>query len=277
MLNSEIKNDPTPPPKKSYFRTFFEATLGGGLAGAAEVAVDHPLWSLKTRYQNEQIPKNQKFTLDPRVLYRGFLPNIFSMVPISAIQVSVSQGLKSLGHTPSNPPSDLESLSYSAAGGAISALVGSPTELLMAHQTKDRGFFSTLIDIVRQRGLRGLLPGMSGTAMRDAKFTVGYGYASPRLKEEFSQYMHEDAAAVAGGLSAGLPVAALSQPWDTLKTRQQTGSTPVTPLWKLAKDIVAKEGIRGLYNGSAWRMGRVASAIMIMGEVNEKVGNWLKK
>ncbi len=276
MLNSEMKSEPTPPPQKSYFRTMLDATIGGGLAGAAEVAVDHPFWTLKTRYQNDNIPKKEKFTLDPRVLYRGFMPNILSMAPITAIQVSVTQGFKALFHSQSTPPSDMESLSYSAAGGAFSALVGGPTELLMARQTQNRGFFGTLKHVVQERGWRGLLPGMGGTAARDAKFTVGYGYAAPRLKETFTEYMPENTASVAGGLAAGLPVAALSQPWDTLKTMQQTGPTPVTPLWKLAKDTIVKEGFKALYKGSGWRMGRVTSAVMIMGEVNDRVNQMLK-
>jgi len=277
MLNPDIKTEPTPPAQKSFFRTVLDATIGGGLAGATEVAADHPLWTLKTRYQNNQIPKDQKFTVNPQVLYRGFLPNIVSMAPITALQVSVAQGFRALFHPdPTKPPSNLEALSYSAAGGAVSALVGSPTELLMSQQTKDRGFFDTLQHIVRERGLRGLLPGMAGTAARDAKFTVGYGFASPFLKEQFENYMPENVATIAAGLGAGLPVAALSQPWDTLKTAQQTGSAPVTPLWKLAKDTIAKEGIGALYKGSGWRMARVTSAVMIMGEVNERVGQLLK-
>lgn len=276
MLNPKIAPEPSPPPQKSMWRTFLDATVGGGLAGAAEVAVDHPFWTLKTRYQNDNIPKNKKFTLDPRVLYRGFVPNILSMAPITALQVSVTQGIKSMFHSQDNPPSEMESLSYSAAGGGVSALVGGPTELLMARQTQERGFFGTLSHTIREKGWRGLLPGMGGTAARDAKFTVGYGYAAPRLKEKFKDYMPENAASVAGGVCAGVPIAALSQPWDTLKTAQQTAEGEVLPMWKIAKQKMKEEGIRAFYKGSGWRMGRVASAIMIMGEVNERVNHWLK-
>ncbi len=281
MLDSKMPNGENPP-QKSNWSAIYQAILGGAAAGAAEVAVDHPFWTLKTRYQNDQIPKAEKFTMDPRVLYRGFWPNILSMAPITALQVSVAAGLKSVFHRDNNhPPSELEALSYSAAGGAVSSIVGGPTEYTMAHQTAQRGFYSTLKDLIKMRGIRALFTGMPGTAVRDAKFTMGFGFGAPYLKEQATPYMPENAAAVVGGIGAGVPVAVLSQPWDSLKTAQQTamspeGNHPVTPLWRLAKEKIQREGVAGLYKGSFWRMGRVTSAVMLMSEVNERVSSWLK-
>lgn len=262
-------------PQKSTLRSLFDVIVGGAAAGAAEVSADHPLWVLKTRYQDASIPKNQKFTLDPRILYRGYFPNMFSMAPITAMQVAVAQGLRSLFHT-NKSPSEMQEAAYAAAGGAAAAVIAGPTEFLMSQQTKERGFFGTFLHNVRQQGWRGLVPGMAGTAVRDAKFTMGYAYLSPKLKEAFQEHMSEGAATIAAGACAGLPVAVLSQPWDTIKTRQQTGPKPTTPMWELAKKIVAEEGVNGLYKGSGWRMGRVGAAVMIMSEVNERVKNWLK-
>lgn len=281
MLDSKMPNGENPP-QKSNWSAIYQAILGGAAAGATEVAVDHPFWTLKTRYQNDKIPKAEKFTMDPRILYRGFWPNILSMAPITALQVSVAAGLKSMFHRdPNKPPSELEALSYSAAGGVISSVGSGPTELIMAHQTAKRGFFSTLVEMVNNRGWRSLTTGMFGTAVRDAKFTMGFGFGAQYLKELLTPYMSEKPAAVVGGIGAGVPVAVLSQPWDTLKTAQQTAMRPesnksVTPLWKLAKEVIQKEGVAGLYKGSFWRMGRVTSAVMLMSEVNERVNNYLK-
>lgn len=260
--------------KQSTWDVLWQSTMSGGIAGAVEVLIDHPFWSLKTRYQNDSIPKHQKFTLDPRTLYRGFIPNVFSMVPITALQVTTAQGLKSLRHDSQNPPSEIQSLAYSATGGAVSSIVGGPTELAMAQQTQQRGFYKTLKHVYQTQGVRGLLRGLTGTAIRDAKFTVGYGFASPFAKEKLASYLSEPQAAVVGGVGSGVAVAALSQPWDTLKTAQQTGSN--LPLLKLAKEKIKQEGIKGLYKGSFWRMSRVASAVMIMGEVNQRVNDYFK-
>ncbi|MBS0288095.1 MAG: hypothetical protein JSR17_12420 [Proteobacteria bacterium] len=261
--------------KPTTWSVLWHSIMGGGAAGAAEVVVDHPLWSLKTRYQNDSIPAKEKFTLNLKILYRGFLPNVFSMVPITALQVSTAQGIKAHRHNDEeNPPSELQSLSYSAAGGAVSAVVSAPTELAMAQQTEKRGFFATVKHIYQNQGFKGLLRGFTGTAIRDAKFTVGYGYAAPALKEKLAEHMSEPQAGAIAGVGAGVTVAALSQPWDTLKTAQQTGSE--LPLWKLAAEKLKQQGIAGLYKGSFWRMSRVASAVTIMGEVNQRISSWLK-
>lgn len=248
--------------------------LSGGISGAIEVLINHPFWTLKTRYQDDCIPSKEKFTVNPRILYRGWAPNMSSAIPITAMQVGVAEGIKAFRHDEDNPPSQIEMLAYSAAGGTCSATISGPTELIMAQQTSERGFFSTMKHIYLNQGVKGFLRGMTGTAIRDAKFTTGYGFAAPYMKEQFSELMSERQASLAGGAVAGITVGVLSQPWDTLKTAQQTGSQ--LPLWKLAKEKVIQEGVSSMYKGSFWRMSRVASAVMIMGEVNQRVSNALK-
>lgn len=248
--------------------------ISGGVSGAIEVLINHPFWTLKTRYQDDRIPKQEKFTANLRVLYRGWAPNMSSMIPITAMQVGTAAGIEAVCHDEDNPPSEMEKIAYNAAGGAFSAMVSGPTELIMSQQTAERGFFSTMKHIYESDGLKGFGRGMFGTAVRDAKFTIGYGFAAPYLKEKFSGMMSEGQASMAGGAIAGVTVGVLSQPWDTLKTAQQTGSE--LSLWKLAKEKLKKEGVAGMYRGSFWRMGRVASAVMIMGEVNQRANDYLK-
>lgn len=254
--------------------SFWSSFASGGIAGAIEVLLDHPLWTLKTRYQDDRIPKSEKFTINPRVLYRGWAPNMSSAIPITAMQVGTAAAIKAFRHNEDNPPSQMEIAAYNAAGGAFSAMISSPTELVISQQTSERGFFSTMKHIYQNHGFKCFGRGMAGTAIRDAKFTIGYGFAAPYLKEQFSQLMSEGQASMAGGAVAGVAVGVLSQPWDTLKTAQQTGSQ--LSLWKLAKEKVIQEGFSGMYKGSFWRMSRVASAVMIMGEVNQRVSKTLK-
>ena len=266
----EVKSSPS----QSSWQDIGKSIITGGVAGAVEVGVDHPLWRLKTRYQDDSIPKNQKLTFDPRILYRGWIPNMLSMVPITAVQVGTAEALKSWFSNDGTPLSKIKAIAYNATGGAFSAIMSSPTELVMAQQTSDRGFIATFKHIYQTQGIKGLTKGMFGTSVRDAKFTVGYGFAGPYLKERFAEIMSEGQASVAGGATAGVGVAALSQPWDSLKTAQQTGSN--LSCWELAKQKLKQEGIAGLYKGSFWRMSRVASATMLMSETADRVSAYLK-
>ncbi|MBS0289838.1 MAG: hypothetical protein JSS07_07395 [Proteobacteria bacterium] len=258
----------------SYGVVILRAIFGGSVAGMFEVMFNHPLWTLKTRYQNEIIPKSQKFTLDPTILYRGTIPEMLSMAPITAIQVTIVETLKAAFHRNSNPPSYFQEVVYNGIGGAISAIVGSPTELGMSHQTKEQGFFETLQKIYEKEGSKGLRKGLVGTAGRDTIYTAGYGVFCPYLQTLFSYYMSKNKAKIVGGVTAGLGVAVLTQPLDTMKTMQQTGVS--LPMYTLAKKILKDEGIEGFYKGSIPRAARVTSGVIIINEVNQLAQDMLK-
>ena len=66
--------------------TVAQSLITGSVAGAVEVLVDHPLWTIKTRLQN-----GEPFSLKPSVLYTGILANAASMVPITAIKETSSK------------------------------------------------------------------------------------------------------------------------------------------------------------------------------------------
>lgn len=263
----------------SLWNTIWTSIVSGGASAITEVGFDHPAWTLKNRCQDEAIPKTQKFTLDPRILYKGVIANLLSMVPITALQVSTAQSLKAVRHDVENPPTQMEALAYNATGGAVSALISGPTELGMIQQTQERGFIATIKHICSVNGIKGLARGMFGSAGRDAIFTMGYGYIAPqRKKKHMENGSSELGATVMGGIEAGVPTGILSHPLDTLKTIQQTASIidPVTPIWKLAKDKYQKEGVKSFYKGVGWRSLRVVSGVTIMSTVSEKVSSMLQ-
>ncbi|HKY69618.1 MAG TPA: MC/SLC25 family protein [Gammaproteobacteria bacterium] len=276
-----------PDDRKSKWGTFQDvlvpSTISGGLAGATEVLVDHPFWTLKTRHQNEAIPRGSKFTLNPRTLYRGIGPNMLSMIPISALQVTAAAVIKRFfpenKHSGSTSPSiDLFS---SCMGGALSATVSGPTELIMSHQQKGRGFITTGYHMFKTGGVRSLTTGLSGTAGRDGIFAGGYLFLAPFLKKKLKPFTSDPVATVASGVCAGVSAAIASHPLDTLKTIQQTSqgvrnANNVENMWQIGKRIVRQEGVKALYKGGIWRGARVISAVTLMSTVNEKVQGWLK-
>ena len=66
--------------------TVFQSFLIGSVAGATEVMLNHPLWSIKIRIQC-----GDPFTLNPRLLYRGILANIASIIPSATLQVGLNR------------------------------------------------------------------------------------------------------------------------------------------------------------------------------------------
>lgn len=270
-------------PKKTDFREIlYQSTITGGLAGATEVLVDHPLWTLKTRFQNSDIPKQSKLTANPKVLYRGLVPNMLSMVPISALQVICAESTKAVIKKDNDDESmsDLIDLFASCLGGAFSANVSGPTELIMARQKEKQGFISTASNMVKQHGISSLTKGLLGTACRDSIFTGGYLFGVPYLKNKLKPYTSDQVATVVSGVGAGVSAAVLSHPFDTVKTAQQTApnafeSKSMTSMWNMAKTILKKDGIKGFYKGGVPRTVRVVSAVTLMGNVNETIGTWL--
>ena len=267
--------------KPSFFKTMMHKVISGGIAGAVEVLVDHPWWTLKTRFQNDDIPTEQKMPRnfkELRGLYQGLRPNMLSMVPITALQVSSAAALQTALSTQSQDGTvtPAAALAANSMGGALSATVSGPTEFVMSHQNKARGFVATMKEMVKQHGISSLKTGMGGTAIRDGIFTAGYLSVKPYLTQQLSPYLSENQAKLVGGVTAGVGAALLSQPFDALKSAQQT-SKCVTPMWQMAMDVLRKEGIAGLYKGSIPRTIRVMAAIPILGTVEEEVNKRLSR
>ena len=85
LTNTELLNQI--PAKTSVFQSF----VIGSIAGMAEVALNHPLWTIKVRIQC-----GNSFTLNPRLLYRGILVNMASVVPGATLQVGLNRFFQKL-------------------------------------------------------------------------------------------------------------------------------------------------------------------------------------
>lgn len=145
------------------------------------------------------------------------------------------------------------------------------------------GTFALLRHIVRTEGVRGLHRGVLPTLWRDVPFSALYWYmyesSVKRLaarataagltsgtgdREHFAVYV------AAGALSGGA-AAAITHPFDVLKTRRQmylarvSSAAPAnTGLLSIAASIWRDEGLVGLYRGLAPRLTKVAPACAIM-------------
>lgn len=249
--------------------TVLQSVITGSVAGAVEVFVDHPLWSIKTRLQC-----GDPFTLNPSLLYRGILPNAASMVPITALQVGLNRCFQNLFFKDKKELSNSERITSAFVAGMSSSFVSCPTEMVMTYQRKEKGsFYNVGKHLVKQGGFTCLYTGLLATALREGMFTAFFLAVTPILKANIQPFCSNDyVASLAAGMGAGVGATLASQGVDTVKTIQQA-SNPLKPVG--LKDAVVKlystQGVHGFFKGSVPRGARVMSAVTIMGWVNEKM------
>lgn len=246
--------------------TVSQSIVIGSVAGGVEVLADHPLWTIKTRLQ-----QGQPFTLNPSVLYCGMIPNIASMIPITALQVGLDAGARKWVFKDA-PLSDKQRMGSAFLAGVGSSFVSCPTEMVMTRQGMAASTFYEAVDsLYRSEGVRGFYRGLSATALREGGFTTFFLAGAPILKAKMKPYCSNEAVAtLASGVGAGIGATMVSQAFDTIKTVQQTAKTPLQ-VTQAVTNIYSGQGVYGFFKGSIPRGTRVASAVTIMGAVKEKL------
>ncbi len=257
--------------QNSYKRkpTLWESLFMGSVAGGAEVIVDHPLWVVKTRLQ-----QNQPLSLDPRVLYRGIFPNAASMIPITAMQVGLNRLAQSVFYNNSNDLSNVQRIGSAFFAGVGSAFASCPTERVMTHQGKaGDSFYRSARYFMNVGGVTSLYSGLAATMLREGMFTAFFLAVTPMLKTEIKSYVANDYfASLIAGMTAGVGATIASHGVDTIKTIQQSADVaqPVGFV-EATKKIYSNHGFKGFFKGAVPRGARVMSAVTIMGWVNEKL------
>lgn len=247
--------------------TPFQSLVAGSVAGAAEAFITHPFWALKVRSQ-----RNDSFTLNPRLLYRGIVPNVCSMIPITAVQLGLDSFASNHFHW--------GGFASALFAGAGASMVCCPTEMIMTYQSKHGGSLMQAADaIIIQGGVRALYNGFLVTAARESIFTTSLLFLSPLLKARFqSSLPNEGSASLAAGLLSGLTATYASHGFDTIKTLQQAAN----PSQKLnvretARQVFKNDGAAGFFRGSGWRCANVSAAVTIIADVKDRVEKYYGK
>lgn len=250
--------------------TLSQSIMIGSAAGAVEVVVDHPLWVIKNRMQ-----QGRSFTLNPAIVYRGILPNMASMVPITALQVGLDAGMQKIVFKEVTL-SDTHRIATSFVAGIGSSLVSCPTEMIMMQQGKaSSNFYTATHYLYSQGGLRRIYQGLLATSLREGGFTTFFLAGAPILKTKIIPYVHNEAmATLVSGVGAGIGATAVSQAFDTVKTVQQSVDI-LLKATQAAAQIYSSSGVYGFFKGCIPRGTRVVSALTIMGAVNESLNEHL--
>jgi hypothetical protein len=240
--------------------------MSGTLVGLAEVYFNHPFWVMKTRNQC-----GYKFTINPKILFRGVTAEAISMVPIDIVQMVCSTLLNeklfdnSLNH----------SFSCRAASGFISGIIGgqliNPVESIMTLQQKYNCTFREVVfKISKKNEWSQFTIGGIETSLRNGIYNCGFFAFTPYLTKKLLPVFHDqNTAVIAAGVTSGITVATITQPIDTIKTIRQSSEGKQTSSL-IIKSIYNQNGYIGFFKGLLPRGVRVVSGITVMGLVYDQ-------
>jgi hypothetical protein len=233
-------------------------------------------------YAKNMVQQQKPISMSPSVMYRGVAANSLNMGCCTMIQFAVGGKLKNtlLGSEAGTRHLTLfEEMSCGIGAGTVSALVGSPLELIMIQQQrKGGGAVVRLQNILENPANIGR--GFSGMAVREALWTCGYLSIPPvvrrTLMEQYPDtFTTNDRARVPAALLGGLFACYLTQPFDTVKTCMQGDieRTVYGTFTTTARSLYKESGIPAFYRGATFRYGRMVCAVFIMDYLKDKVGH----
>ena len=161
--------------------------------------------------------------MNPMVMYRGVGANCINMGSCTMIQFAVGGKLKSIITKGENRVLSLgEEMAAGIGAGTISAVVGSPLELVMIQQQRKGGGAAERIKNILEKPLN-VTRGFMGMAVREALWTCGYLSIPPVIRRTLMEsypdtFDTNDKARIPAALLGGLFGCYMTHPFDTIKT-----------------------------------------------------------
>ena len=233
-------------------------SLIGTIAGVIEVTLLQPLVYFKNTTQQGKL----HLTFNPSIIYRGVYMSMFNMSMMTGIQVPLSRLI-------STKIFNNNILPASIIGGYLSGYFCSPVELIIIQQQKHGyNMIKTSKYIINKYSVLKLLKGSYSGCFRESIFAFGYLGIAPKVssylinERKLSSYYTKLICAL--GLA---PItAAISHPFDTIKTCMQSDINGNKSMKNTAIELYNEGGIRRFYNGYFWRASKMVGAFFILNE-----------
>mmetsp|Transcript_3888 Transcript_3888/g.5548 ORF Transcript_3888/g.5548 Transcript_3888/m.5548 type:complete len:271 (+) Transcript_3888:91-903(+) len=250
----------------------FQNALLGMTSGVIEVTALQPL-----NYWKNAAQQGLPLSLNPRYLYRGLGPNCVNMGSCTMLQFTFGGKIKNLITGGENRQLSIgEEMSAGLGAGMMSAVVGSPLELIMIQQQrKGQGLITTTMSLMNLNITRGFV----GAAVREGLWTVGYLSIPPIVRNfirtEFPDiFDSDDKARIPASLTGAFFACYLTQPFDTIKTCMQGDIERKTfgTFSQTFKKLYADAGIYAFYRGATFRYGRMVCAVFMLDKLRAVLG-----
>lgn len=256
-------------------------TCIGAFAGALETCINQPLLALKNVLQ-----EGRKLPINPLHYYRGLPLNVLMMSPLTATQFGANSACRSfLQKLTGREPAIGGTLMAAACAGTLSAVLASPGELVILQQQKTGLSMSQQIrSLYRTQGLTCFGRGFGMCAAREAVYASGYLGVFPvlyswSLSTSLAQSYSENTLFLTSGVIAGVFASFFSQPFDTLKTRQQAflySNADYLESWNAVRIMRQKEGLPIFWKGVLPRGLRIVAAVFLLNEIRTRAVQFLE-
>ena len=240
----------------------------GAFSGLTDVIVSHPLFVMKSCIQQGKCIIWQLSSL-----YEGAVINALSFIPITAIQVSATQWIEK--NIFCHELNLMKSIIASFTAGMISALISCPVEFIMILQANLHylGFLAAIQLQISTFGISGLFVGLAATALREGIFSIFLNSIPQKIQQAIQPYCHhENTCNILSGLISGCIGTLISQPFDTIKTVQQSATSPLGFF-----QTAAQLGFQNLFSGLASRSISVVLSITLMNWVKQQLENYFSQ
>ncbi|KAJ1737327.1 hypothetical protein LPJ72_000607 [Coemansia sp. Benny D160-2] len=254
--------------------------VAGSLAGAAQVAVGHPLDTIKVRMQIEgtSVFKGPMDCLTKTVrnegilgLYKGMSSPLVGIAAVNSLLFWAYSYGKTLqtGSTAITPSLDQIAIA-GAAAGAINSALASPVELLKVRLQVQysaagegsvlfKGPISMARHLAQKFGTRGIMWGFWATVAREIPANAAFYTGFEIAKRSFARSLTDGDTNKLGvvplmlsGSVGGISYWTACYPLDVIKSRVQNAKAPPKGLGYIlttAQEILAEQGIKGFFRG----------------------------
>lgn len=227
------------------------------------------------------IQQRQPISMNPNHWYRGVSANCVNMGSCTMIQFVVGGKLRQLVLNGSERNLSLaEEMVCGIGAGSVSALVGSPLELVMIQQQRKGGATIATVSNIAASGIPTFGRGFLGAMTREALWTCGYLSIPPvvrrTLMENYpQQFPDNNRARIPAALLGGLFACYLTHPFDTIKTCMQGDIERSTygTFSQTGRILFTESGIPAFYRGATFRYGRMVCAVFIMDYLGETIAH----
>jgi hypothetical protein len=247
----------------------FENCAIGVICGATDCTLLQ-----STNYWKNAQQQGLPFSLDPRVLYRGYTVNVVQNAFCVMSQFYLAGVLKNaLTGGVDRPLSNTEKIASGVSAGALSSIIAGPMELCMIQQQVKGGGLAATVSSLAAQGPSTIFRGTSGMMLREGLYAGGFLGIIPVAREEMQKAypgMSNDQARLAGTFIAGPICSICSHPPDTLKTCLQgdVEGAKYRTYGQTLNTLVAERGVRSLWAGAPWRIFRQFVCFLLFDKIN---------